>query len=529
MTLARSRRQTTNGLLVAGGLLAFCMAGCGVEEETEVASEETEASQAAATVWDVYNALKAFEAQNPYEGPANETVDLGYFYATRSCAARGAQPSFCFPQGGKWSSTYVGGRLLWDKQARRVAVRGRSVSLKIRVSGASTMTAVVNGRTYTGSTVTIPLGAAPSVTNIRLSAGSAVDDEVIQLQQGPFVGAGAFTIPVLPLGVVYEPPQRPGFNPSDLWHVQHQRNYQSYTQSTTVGSSIEHTAGSTRSTTTYEPPSSIGNKLTTISNAYEAVGGGGAVGSALKGLASGFGTVSGTQTQGVTDLTGRGFSVATTISSTTTTNSGLGPGKGDLLFYMKNVKVAWFWSGSGSPRLTVLGHDGVISLPAQQIKDHVNVLQQTTPGHKDLMGLRSLMALDPFIAGGANAPLAGPRFEYIGIFTPGGQTNDFLERTVVARWNTTGTERLSVQTEDHHAGWLSSIGIGETSNYTGSLSFTYGTHRSVKTTVEQSALLHLFGTATDKYQVLAYHDHVSNTFAVKAVPTGATCVGCTNN
>ncbi len=523
------RIRTWASALLLGGA-ALLATGCESELPEDRSAAELGETQQAATAAQIYAALKRFEAANPPEAPAVEFVDLGAFYPALSCAQRAAQTSACFPGGGKWKSTYSGptSHITWEHLERTVAVHGRSVSLKIRVSGASSMTVVANGRSFTGTNLTIPVGAAPQNVYLTLRSGSKSHTEVIVLRQGPNVGAGAFTIPVLPVAILYEPAQRPGFNPANAWEFQFERNTQSYTTATIVGSTVEQTRGSTRADVGYEPPSTLGNHVGTISRAYEAIGGGGDVGAGLKALASGLGSATGTQTSGVTDQLSRGFSVTTTISSTTTTNSGLGPGYGDQMIYLKNVKVAWLWDGV-TTRLSIIGHDGETPMTAKQMRDYVSVLRQTAPTSKELYGLEGFLRMNPFVAGGPRPTLSGPRFGYVGPFGVAGSTRDYSQEVATATWSTAATESFSVLTEDHHTGWLSTIGLGETREYSSRLSFTYGFHRGAQQASVVRAGLHLVGRATDNYTVLAYHDRVFNSFAVRSAATGPVCVSCGNN
>jgi hypothetical protein len=89
---------------------------------------------------------------------------------------------------------------------------------------------------------------------------------------------------------------------------------------------------------------------------------------------------------------------------TTNTQNG-GPGTGDMIFYLANVRVCWFVN-NGSVQLALLGWDHVASVSTGSLKT------QGAQSGLDPATIQSLLALDPFAAN-PNVVPPYPRFKLV--------------------------------------------------------------------------------------------------------------------
>jgi hypothetical protein len=222
------------------------------------------------------------------------------------------------------------------------------------------------------------------------------------------VGAGAMTIPVLPVSLIYAP-----------LVDSKKKNTASAAIAKTTGNTITLSLAKEDSTTKSVPSSFqssvdmesdmsvAGSALSKVPNAYVA-----AVGTALTVIAAGMGSSTATQTNAttVTKQNALAVSATNTVTQTALASQG-GAGVGDLISYYYNVRVAWYSNGNAM-RIAYLGSDGWLQVTAGEL-NAVRKKLQTSPGgtvdatrHVDLRSVTELLKLDPFVDGGPSAVVA---------------------------------------------------------------------------------------------------------------------------
>lgn len=317
---------------------------------------------------------------------------------------------------------------------------------------------------------------------VSCGARSCSDRIMIQRDPTPIVGVGAFTIPALPLSVVYAPPQ----DAAELSAMH-------YTVANLVGTTttLAITADST-TTTPWLPTnlasvdtlktilSGLSGALGQTNNAYAQ-----AIGAACGVIASGIGTMSGSRSLGVVDSYQRSVTVTVEQSSSIHAEAANGgPGAGDVLHYVRDVKIGWVLTG-GAMRLCLLG--AVLACYP------VGYLQEYAGDAARLQLPRAtvdqLLALDPFVAGWAGMTLPSPRFVDVSAAVYGGPLEYGGGQTVSGSYSrtfTTTTTRVeattSAQLQDVNAGWLAKIFGSQTQQ----LRSNVATSRAAGTTVTQT-------------------------------------------
>jgi hypothetical protein len=233
--------------------------------------------------------------------------------------------------------------------------------------------------------------------NWTLQAGAGGHQDRLFIQRtGSIPAAGGFTIPILPVTIVYAPPQDSV-----------KGSKATYAQGDTVGTSVTYDF-STDTSQAVEPVFADGTAfrsfLGVVATALGAAGG--AAAAAGKGMTSVLGLMPSDQilvTEGLT--TDNSSTVTTTFTSTTTigtTAQGGGPGVGDVIVFFQDVLVAWAYDG-GSLQLCPIGWNEV-AVTAAEIQNNPGQLGISTSDQQ------LLLSLDPFVAGGPFAPPPADRF-----------------------------------------------------------------------------------------------------------------------
>jgi hypothetical protein len=261
--------------------------------------------------------------------------------------------------------------------------------------------------TVNGSTTTAPAGQTSLIVSIwdralaswTIQAGSRSHGDQLRIQRpGDLVGAGAFTIPVIPVGIIYAPPV------DSL-----KKSVGSYGVGDTVGTttSFDFTTDSSVTVPDLDPAFTDFND---VKNGVDAVAhvlagfpdpASAAAGKALTALSAELGTATQTQTTDNVQSDGSSLTVVETSSQTFNTNTaGGGPGAGDVFLFYKNVRVIWAYV-QGQLRLFPFGHTFVATTAAQLKSD---------PHGLAAADQQRLLTLDPFVAGGPGAALPAGRF-----------------------------------------------------------------------------------------------------------------------
>jgi hypothetical protein len=248
----------------------------------------------------------------------------------------------------------------------------------------------------------------------------------------PVVGMGAFTIPALPMAIVYAPPQ-----------TQQLKNVASYSDTETLTRTVTSAITSSTSTKTVQAYSAadliakVAGAITAVAAVVGTGGAGAAGGASIAGALSELGEaltggsksasdstadatkqvsgelslvsdilngVDGSPPPSETSLSASESDQSLTITLTQLSQyqsaAQLGPGAGDRIVYMPNVRVVWM-AVNGEVGIVVLGYDKVTS---NAVRDLVEERQRVAAGGSpdaehglglDVAAIDSLLAQDP--------------------------------------------------------------------------------------------------------------------------------------
>ncbi len=399
-----------------------------------------------------------------------------------------------------------------------VKVNAVNVGLTFRVTGAAEdFRVIAKGVTvtaYGGQTaLTVDVGSATTL-NWRVRAGARTYSDRLVINRPPIVGAGVFTIPALPVAIVYEPPPDSRF-----------LNKATYSTTQAIGTTVRMSFSEENSVTT--PVRAHFDTVTDIKAAMNRLAGviqyapnvpyASQIASALKTIATGLGSVSAAETTGAVVTKDHDLSVVDIKQRTfdTDLNDG-GPGIGDMILYLKNAKLVWLAEG-GTLKLALLGYEMLENSSAKALRNQESTLDSEV--------INNLLQLDPFIRTGKYVPvnwqpnLTEPRFYLEDTFSMnrnGGHQN-YRAFHQVTQTDLNATENFTMRTEEYREGFLSFLGLGVTENKTLKTTFRHGssTANTVGETIETSA--DFYATLTEQYAVEVYYDRLFGTFAFKKV------------
>lgn len=359
--------------------------------------------------------------------------------------------------------------------------------------------------------VTINVRTATRV-NWHIRSDNISHEDVLCIQRHPKVGVGAFTIPALPLLVLYEPPCD-----------RERKSYAKYLTTTSFSTKLITEIVTEKSVT--RPVSPLGYSevqeakgalnnlafvLDKIPHAYAQ-----AAAIALKTIASGLGDMKATETEGAIEAREQWLqtTVTTTQTYNTGTNSG-GPGVGDRIVYLRNVKFLWV-ADDGNLTLTLLGWEEEKRPAIDWIKKHLG-------GEIDREVGQALLDLDPFVAGGPSVKLSPDRFEPLdkpldvsGWGGCDGETVDFR----IKKGDRIAETAYTIRIEDYRPSWLSFLGLGVTERETVMTKIT----QSTVTEEEHEQVTSMeYELCCEKDESLGlvqiYCDRLFGTFAFRIVP-----------
>jgi hypothetical protein len=486
----------------------------------------------ALTADQVYDLIKQEEAQftvpAPYVTIDVGTLDVatGTFTGLRSTSERDPEPLPHQPGqhpvnppprfiGQRWVSVTIDNtwhQTVTSTPAPKVALA--PVLLRFAVANASAGWSVSAG----GSTRSAPAGQDSLLVNVwdakivnwTLTAGgvSVSDSLRIQRPAGAPAGAlGAFTIPVLPVTVVYAPP-------ADSLGA----STATYTTAHTLGTSVDLGFGNEQSSTVPVQATGFEGELQGFTGALNAeaallkVAGAGSVATVFTAVAGQLGQVTSTHQHGISD----GFEVTFTVIQSTTDTAGTnaaggGPGEGDVLHFFKNVQMAWSYF-DGDLRLCPLSWTNVF-VTARGLRE--------SPADTDLTeaDAAALLALDPFVQDAAAAVLPSDRFTLVDRmeYGHGATIAKKLDFTRETKQQTTHKEVTTDTTTWDPGPILKALGLGGTT--TTSLTLTNATGQDVSDTVTATA--NLASGADDYFVVNIWYDDLFGTFAFQPVQPAA--------
>ena len=286
----------------------------------------------------------------------------------------------------------------------------------------------------------------------------------------PTAGAGALVIPVVPVTIVYSPmvdaqkKNTAGFTQA---HVMGNATTLSFSKQNSQTNPIDSTFQST--VDAEKGMSEAGAALSKIPTPYTQ-----AAGAALTFIASGMGSSVATETISTSITAQQSLGVTETTANTLTTAAGNGgPGVSDTIVYYPNVRVVWYTDG-GPMKMAVLGSGVIQYVSAQKLKDAQECLKQTpvcadfaskyAPLKIDAAAIASLLALDPFVAGGPTAVLDPNRFSHVDAFEMNGVSGSktYSNSVQVSSGQTLGTAKIVTDVQKDTPGFLSFLGIGIT-------------------------------------------------------------------
>jgi hypothetical protein len=399
----------------------------------------------------------------------------------------------------------------------------------------------------------------------------------------PVIGMGAFTIPALPMTIVYAPPQgKLDKNTATYSNAQ--------TVSRTVTTSIS-SANSTKQAQAYTAGDLIGKLAGAITAVAAVVGTDGAAaggGASVAGALSELGTalfgpakdandstasatkqISGELNLLSTVLNGLDDTISSQTSTVTTENdhsitltttnldqwaaeSGLGPGVGDRIVYLSNVKVVWM-AVNGEVGIHVLGFDGFGANSAQDLLQEEQSLASGKPPRLglDLDTIKSLLSQDPLVetarstlGAGVGPPAVGPpRFVpanpagHKGSGTGASSGGDVVQASFdTATDDKQTTTNSQTNITDAKPGWLSVLFGADNVETTTTSVLTSTQSVDDKSDDKVTATVTFFSEgADDPYNVLLFYDNTFGTYAILDVNSsllvgngGATFIGTVN-
>jgi hypothetical protein len=304
---------------------------------------------------------------------------------------------------------------------------------------------------------------------VDMQCGSAQTTILLQVVRLPAATAGAFTMPVLPIALVYAPPPGP-----------QNKNFAEYTSMSASSRKVSSTFTSStmdKSADAYTTVDYLGKVGGIVSNVQSLI-------TAFKQIAM-VSQIGAEIALGLNLLSGFLSSTTTTTSSTLTTTSehdlqttdtltetfgtpvGLGPGHGDRFVFLRNVRIAWLIAAN-QLIFTVLGDDGIAAFVADQlISDLQAILSSSgaiTAGpdtNLDADSLQMLLSLDPFV-GNPTPSLPAPRFlpadppSFLGAGSdPNGDTIAVSHEITTTDTATTNSVQATIT--DTKPGWLNSL------------------------------------------------------------------------
>lgn len=381
----------------------------------------------------------------------------------------------------------------------------------------------------------------------------------------PVLGMGAFTLPALPMTIVYAPPQG-----------ETKQNKVAYSDAQTLTRTITSSLSTTTSTKTaeaYSPLDLLAKATAAIAAVAAVVGtGGAAAGPTVVGALEQLGeavfgpiksendSIAGAVGQAKDELTAFGgilqgippsTSSSDTVSITTEDDhsvslsvsdlsqyeakAGLGPGVGDRIVFLNTVRVVWM-AIQGEVDLVILGYDKVT---AAAVDDLQADLQALAGGGRSALGLdadtiKYLLGIDPLVqsTGGIGHLPIGPgvhfgppvigRPRFVPAMPPGRSgTGTGPDGDIFAAAFDTTTDDVDTTTYSHTTiadvkpGWLDVIFGADDVETTTTTTFTSTQTTDNKSDDKVTTTITLFSEGdTDPYDVKIFYDCTFGTYVV---------------
>lgn len=334
------------------------------------------------------------------------------------------------------------------------------------------------------------------------------------------VGVGAFSLPALPVSIIYAPPvDSQSKNQSTASNSVSLGNTSTLAFSSQNGTTIPISPNFENIVDMEKDMSVVGAALSKSGNPVAT-----AIGGALTFISSGLGSSTATisTVDAITAQHALTVSSTSTMSQTAYSSQG-GPGKGDLISYYYNARVVWY-SKNQMMQLAIIGYDGFVQATAQQLSSALKSLQSKPAGtvdpemHVDAATLSSILALDPFVAGGQTLIPDPKRFtQNSPVLNIDGGLLSYLASKTIVTTDLNSTAHTVTKVNSDAAGFLSFLGLGVTDTSTTQVQTTLSSslQSSVGKTLTQQVTL--FGDGKSIYQCQIYFDNVFGTFAFRFV------------
>lgn len=478
------------------------LAACGPTDFTE--TRDTEQAVLADTI---YSRLR--DVEGVFNVPAtSEVIEVGTFNVATGVFT------------GKRSSTQVirvgtKPRLITIPAVATINAVNAQLRFRLTNRGTASVLLYIDGQLHAfpsgASSLTVSVGKSTEA-DWRIRRGTTNVEDTIEIRRPNVIGAGAFTIAALPVSMVYEPPQFDGG-----------LSYASASSSQSVGSSVGTADSTSRQSSRpgFVALTSMQNKLRFLKDKVgPSAGPVGIILTGLSGAIDGLGSIGVTNTEGTEATSSHTVDLLSSSSMSTPTSLGMGPGRGDRIIVLRDVKVMWVML-EGQVSLSVLDWSGRDAWSAQTLRDDLEAIEggasvASTTSRIDADSLRALLAADPFVAGGQFATLPASRYEYLGLFQGDGPDYREASKTITTTDREATTTFQSKMTE-YRSGWMSALGLGVGSTHTDVFTTKHSSTRQVSVGETVGAELYLVGTPEQPYRVHVYYDRVFGTFAAKGV------------
>ncbi len=357
--------------------------------------------------------------------------------------------------------------------------------------------------------VTVSVGAGDSVSFTIANRNKKFTSE-LPLEIVRFVaGAGVFEIPAFPVSIIYAPPADQSQKNVSRWKVTKSTgNTSSFSigeeQTTTRPVSPDFTAASIAADQ-MRLASKILDGLNKLLNDPTVKG----ISKALNVVAGGLGSVSITESELVSSVQQHSVTLSIDKEQTITTSAASGgPGSGDLIYYLKNVKFVWFAQSVGRPQVSIIGHDGIGVTS-------VGFLKGGGLTDLDPETVAEFLKLDPFVKNGPAAALPPERFVIVDTIDINGGDISQTERYSLTEENLRQSMTTRTRVVNSKPGFLKFLGLGVTDESSTTTVMRHSSAVQSSDTRQISNTVHLFGGPDERYSVEVYYDVIFGTFAYR--------------
>jgi hypothetical protein len=421
----------------------------------------------------------------------------------------------------------------------------------------------LNAGTNASAMFNSPTHINPGVSTFPIGVTAQAQDlgfQHIAILRPPVLGAGAFTIPALPVAVIFAPPQGQALKNSNTFN-----DKVTVSTTTTVSISNQTDTKTVQAYTAADLAGKVAGLLTQIAGLIAgagaitttggssagtvvggAGGGGASFGDVLKGFSAGYGALgsllsgfgnqgTNSDTSSITTQTNNTLTLSLIYSDTYGSEQGKGPGGGDRFLFLQNVLAVWS-NINGQVGLTVLGYAGVGAFSGDTLSADLKALAGggTATSGLDADTIHLLLDLDPYFVVSKRPPnmvnpgpplLGPPRFTPLqplnrkgtGTTTSGDVFSLAVEHiTDTSTTNTTKTIKVT----DTKPGWIDVLMGADNVEKTSTVTATNTVTNDQKTdeTVTNSITMVSVGPQ-DPYNIDLYFDNFSQT--IVPVPFGS--------